>query len=89
MNASELFKSGKLQAALDAQIQEVKGNPGDPSRRLFLFELAAFSGDLDRARRQIEAVKYDEAERDTMVIHYRVLLDCEEKRRRLFRDGLA
>ena len=89
MNASELFKAGKLQAALDAQIQEVKASPGDPSRRLFLFELAAFSGDLDRARRQIEAVKYDDAERDTMVLQYRVLLECEEKRRRLFRDGLA
>ena len=89
MNASELYKAGKLQAAIDAQILEVKAKPADPSLRLFLFELSAFGGDLDRAKRQIEAVKYDDAERDTAVLQYRVLLECEEKRRKLFRDGLA
>lgn len=87
--ATELFQAGKLQAALDAQIQEVKSAPGDASKRLFLFELASFAGDLERARRQIDAVRYDEAERDAQVAVYRGLLDAEEKRRRLFRDGLA
>jgi type VI secretion system protein ImpE len=89
MNASELFQAGKLQAAIDAQLQVVKANPADPSRRLFLFELAAFAGDLDRAKRQIEAVQYGEMERDAAVAAYRKLIDAEDKRRRLFRDGLA
>jgi len=89
MTATELFKAGKLQAATDAQIQEVKAHPADPSRRLFLFELAAFSGDLERARRQITAVQYGEPDRDTAVAMYAKLLDSEEKRRRLFRDGLV
>jgi type VI secretion system protein ImpE len=89
MNASELFKAGKLQAAIDEQIREVKANAADPSRRLFLFELAAFAGDLERAKRQIEAVSYGEPDRDATVAVYRKLLDSEEKRRRLFRDGLA
>lgn len=89
MNASELFKAGKLQSALDAQLQEVKAHPADPSRRLFLFELAAFTGDLERARRQIDAVQYGEPERDAAVASYRKLIDAEEKRRRLLRDRLA
>jgi type VI secretion system protein ImpE len=89
MTPSELYKAGDLKAAIDAQIQEVKVNPADPSRRLFLFELAAFAGDLDRARRQIDAIQYGEAERDAAVASYRKMLDAEEKRRRLFRDGLS
>jgi type VI secretion system protein ImpE len=88
MTATELYHAGHLQAAIDAQIQEVKTHAADPNRRLFLFELAAFAGDLDRARRQIDAVHYGEAERDAAVASYKGLLDAEEKRRRLFRDGL-
>jgi type VI secretion system protein ImpE len=89
MTATELYNAGKLQAALDAQIQEVKAHPADANKRVFLFELAAFAGDLDRARRQIDAVRYDDPERDATVASYTALLDAEEKRRRLFRDGLA
>jgi type VI secretion system protein ImpE len=54
MNASELFKTGMLSDAIAAQVQEVKSHPADHGRRLFLFELLAFAGDLDRARKQIE-----------------------------------
>jgi type VI secretion system protein ImpE len=89
MSASELFKSGNLQPAIDAQIKEVKANPADHARRLFLFEMLAFAGDLDRARRQVDAVNYGQMELDTAVLAYRKLLDAEEKRRRLFRDGLS
>lgn len=88
MTATELFKQGQLQQAIDAQIAEVKATPADHGKRLFLFELAAFAGDLDRARRQIDAVQYEEKDRDVAVASYRKLLDSEEKRRRLFRDGL-
>ena len=89
MNASDLFKQGRLKEAVDAQLQEVKAKPADHGRRLFLFELSAFAGDLERARRQIDAVKYDDAEQQMATDGYRKLLDAEEKRRRLFRDGLA
>jgi type VI secretion system protein ImpE len=88
MNPSELYKAGRLQEAIDAQIKEVKANAADHSKRLFLFELLAFAGDLDRARRQIEAINYGEAERDTAAIAYRKLLDSEQARRRLFSEGL-
>ena len=88
MNATELFRSGKLQEAIDAQVREVKTNPVDQGQRLFLFELLVFAGDLDRAGRQIEAIHYDNPELDGAVLAYRQLLDAEKARRRLFHEGL-
>jgi type VI secretion system protein ImpE len=88
MSGSAFFREGKLVEAIDAQTQAVKAAPTDPNQRLFLFTLLAFSGNLDRARRQIEAVKYDDLGRDNGAMLYRLLLDAEEARRRLFRDGV-
>jgi type VI secretion system protein ImpE len=88
MNASSLYRAGQLQAAIDEQIKEVKAAPADKAKRLFLFELLAFSGDLERARRQIEAITYDELELEAQVLDYQKLLDAEERRRRLFSEGL-
>jgi type VI secretion system protein ImpE len=88
MNATELFKAGQLQQAIDAQVQVVKSKPADQGARIFLFELLCFAGDLDRAQRQIEAVKYEEMEREAAVLEYRKLLDSERLRRRLFTEGL-
>src|SRR5437764_1215018 len=89
MNAGELYKSGRLQEAIDAQIQEVKGSPADQAKRLFLFELVAFGGDLDRARRQIDAIQYEDNDLQLALMSYRKLIDCEEARRKLFSDGLS
>jgi type VI secretion system protein ImpE len=89
MNASELFKAGRLQDAIDAQLKAVKADPADHGKRLFLFEMLAFSGDLERAGRQIEVINYGELERDKAVMDYRKLLDAEQARRRLYSEGLA
>lgn len=88
MNASDLYKAGKLQEAIDAQLQEVKKAPADHGKRLFLFELLAFAGELDRARKQIDVIQYNEPDRDLMVLSYRKNLDSETARRKLFSDGL-
>jgi len=89
MNASELYKAGRLNEAIEAQVREVKASPADQSKRLFLFELLFFAGDLDRARRQIEAIIYDDRDLQLAVMSYRSLIDAELSRRRLFSDGLA
>jgi type VI secretion system protein ImpE len=88
MSAGDLYRAGKLQEAIDAQVQEVKANPADQARRLFLFELSAFAGDLDRAQRQIDALKFEEAELETAQLGYRKLLESERARRRLFAEGV-
>lgn len=87
MNANELFKAGQLQAALDDQLQDVKAHPGDSNRRLFLFELAAFTGDLDRARRQIDMLTFETPELLAAVTIYKNALDSEQARRSLFSQG--
>jgi type VI secretion system protein ImpE len=88
MTATESFKAGRLAEAVAAQVQEVKAHPADNARRLFLFELLSFSGDLDRARRQVEAIRYDEPELAAALVNYRALLDSEAARRTLFADGV-
>jgi type VI secretion system protein ImpE len=88
VNATELFKAGRLADAVDAQIKEVKSDPADQAKRLFLFELLAFTGDLERAKRQIDVVQYGEPGLDAAVLGYRKLLDAEESRRRLVKDGV-
>lgn len=87
MNAHELFNAGRLSEAIDAQLADVKTNPGDQGKRLFLFELAAFGGDLDRATRQIDALKYEEMELQMAAQNYRNLLESERKRRLVFNEG--
>jgi type VI secretion system protein ImpE len=89
VTANDLFKAGKLKEAIDAQLAEVKAKPADHGRRLFLFELAAFAGDLERARKQIDAVEYPEPELAATLANYRKLIDAETLRRRLFADGVA
>ncbi len=88
ISASELFRAGQLGEAVAAQIQEVKSRPADQARRLFLFELLAFAGDLDRARKQIDVVQYSDPELDAATANYRSLLEAEGRRRRLFADGV-
>src|SRR5689334_7942948 len=87
MNATEFFKAGQLPQAVEAQLKEVKAHPQDHGKRLFLFELLAFSGDLDRARKQLDVVKYDTLEQEAATLQYRKLLDSEGLRRRLFQES--
>jgi type VI secretion system protein ImpE len=87
LDANELFKAGKLKEAVEAQIAEVKSKPADQGKRLFLFELFAFAGELDRARRQIDALEYEELELQAAAGDYRRLLDSEEARRKVFHEG--
>jgi type VI secretion system protein ImpE len=89
MNASDLYKAGRLQEAIEAQVQEVKSSASDPSKRLFLFELLLFAGDLERARRQAEAIAYKDPDVDAAVAVYRKLVDAEQARRDLWARGVA
>ena len=84
MNAHELFKNGNLSAAVEEQTDQVRIEPGNQDKRLFLFELLMFAGDLDRAQRQIDALKYDDLQTEAARHTYRQLLDAERKRRQTF-----
>jgi type VI secretion system protein ImpE len=81
MTASDLFQAGQLQAATDAQVQKVKAHPADQAARFFLFELLLFAGDLDRARKQLDALRYDKPENTAAVEAFRNALASEQARR--------
>ena len=83
MNASELFEACRLREAIDAQIQKVRGNPSDQGARMFLYELFLFAGDLDRARKQIDVLNYDDPKQIAAIERYRHVLDAEQMRRRV------
>lgn len=87
MNASDLFKAGKLQQAIDAQTAEVKSAPADPAKRTFLFELLCFAGELDRAEKQLAVVAQGGHQAEWAVQVYTNILHAERSRRRLFSDG--
>lgn len=88
MSPEELFKAGKLSAAIDAQLSVVKSKPGDKGARLFLFELMSFSGQWDRAQKQIDALSYDELELQTAIKGYSDILVAERARAALFESGV-
>ncbi len=87
MTSTELFQAGKLTEAIAAQIAVVKDKPADHKGRLFLFELLAFSGDLERAKKHLDLLNFDEIELAVTVEGYRKLLASEAARREVFKNG--
>jgi type VI secretion system protein ImpE len=87
MNTQQLLIDGRLADAVAAQIEEVKAQPTDPDRRLLLFTLLCFAGQLERAELHLEAVSLsDESARTGMAV-YHALLAAEYERRKVYREG--
>ncbi len=81
MTAPDLFKAGRLQEAVDAQILKIKNQPADKAARLFLVELFLFQGDLDRAKKHLDMLSYDSPEAQAGLELYRRAWDAEGERR--------
>ncbi len=82
--ATDLFKAGQLQPAIDAQIQVVKAHPADHPARLFLYELFLFSGDVDRARKQIDMLTTEDPATQAAITLYKFAVEAEAARRQVF-----
>ncbi|HEY8462179.1 MAG TPA: type VI secretion system accessory protein TagJ [Blastocatellia bacterium] len=80
--AKELFDSGQLQAAIEEVTREVKANPTDTSRRIFLFGLLCFAGEWDRAEKQLDVIGDQDPQSDIGARIYRHNIAAERKRRR-------
>ena len=88
MTVKELFDSGNLDGAIEALTKEVKANPNDAVRRTFFFELLSFSGQLDRAAKQLEVIAHQDFENEMAAQVYINLLHAEGLRARLYSEGL-
>jgi type VI secretion system protein ImpE len=87
--AEELYKAGSLRGAIEELIREVKARPTDTQRRTFLFELLCFSGDWERAGRQLDVLAGQSAEADVAAQVFRNCIKAEQARAELYRNGLA
>ncbi len=83
-SARALYSAGQLSPAIEALGVELRSNPGDVQRRIFLFELLIFSGDWTRAEKQLDVLAGNGhmAEAGTMV--YRSAITAERVREHMF-----
>ena len=85
MDAQTLFKAGKLTEAVAAVTAYLRDNPGDLKNRTFLFELLCFTGDFDRAEKQLTIVM-QESSKESMLgtLLYKAALNAEKTRLEMF-----
>jgi type VI secretion system protein ImpE len=78
---------GDLAGAIAAAIDAVKRNPTDVSARIFLFELSMFSGEWDRAEKQLDTIGHQNAISAIGTLIYRQNFQNERERIKVFEDG--
>jgi type VI secretion system protein ImpE len=89
MNDAKLqLDKGNLSGAVESAIKLVKTNPTSVPGRIFLFELSCFSGDWDRAEKQLDVIGHQDADAMVGSMIYRQNFKAEQDRMKLFSDGL-
>lgn len=86
-NASELFASGELSAAIDALTVTVKKNPTDQQGRGLLAELLCIGGELERADKLLDALGNQDPEAAPALAMWRQVLRAEIARRDFHTQG--
>jgi type VI secretion system protein ImpE len=84
MNSRELYAAGKLDEAVQALGSELRNDPTDLKRRTFLFELLCFTGDYDRAEKQLDILADAGKEAAMGTLLYRSALQAARTRRDMF-----
>jgi type VI secretion system protein ImpE len=87
MTATDAFKAGKLADAVTAAIDQVRTSPADRGKRMFLAELFCFTGDLERADKQLDVLFQPDAADLMVVTLFRQLIRGETARREVFMQG--
>ncbi len=87
MNAVELYQAGDLQGAITAATQHLKSKPTDEASRLLLAELLCFSGDIERAEKQLDVISRQSTQGAVTLALYRQLLRGEAAREQVLREG--
>src|SRR5437762_1397358 len=84
MQAEERLKSGNLEEALAELQADVRREPANPQKRVFLFQLLCLLGRWDRALTQLQVLSDMDPKTSAMVQTYGPALKCEELRREVF-----
>lgn len=85
--AREHFDAGRLESAIEALGVELRSNPTDTQRRVFLFELLTFAGQYDRAEKQLDVLARGGPDNEMAVLPYRASLQGERIREHMFVTG--
>jgi len=80
MDAKDLIKAGNLSEARSQLVEELKSSPADLNSRTLLFQVQAYTGEWDKARRQLEVIRIQDANRETGVQVYLNLIQAETER---------
>jgi type VI secretion system protein ImpE len=85
MDAQTLLKAGKLTEAISALTAYLRDNPTDVKNRTFLFEMLCFTGEYDRAEKQLNVVE-QEGKKDSFLgtLLYKAALLGEKTRQEMF-----
>lgn len=86
--AKTKLDAGNLSGAIETALGAVKSNPTDERGRIFLFELSCFSGDWDRAERQLDVIGHQDANAMVGSLIFKQNFHAERNRMRYFSDGL-
>lgn len=84
MTPEQMLKEGSLDEALRLLTAEVRSNPSDVRRRVFLFQLLALRGEWERAQTQLNVVGELDAINGLMVTTYSAVLRGEAARAAVF-----
>jgi type VI secretion system protein ImpE len=85
MTPRQLFEAGQVRNAEGALSAHLRDHPGDSPSRTFLFELLCFSGQYDRASRQLALLSEGNRETEMGAVLYYSALHAEKIRHELFR----
>lgn len=87
MSAQELFRAGRMAEAIELLGAELRDEPTDAQRRIFLFELLCFAGSYARAEKQLDILAQRGADAAMGTLLYRSALHAEQIRQDLFAAG--
>ncbi len=86
-SAVELFQAGSLREAIELATAAVKAKPMEIAGRSILAELLSFSGDLERADKQLEAALLSDPKSMPGISLMRHLIRSEITRKEVFEQG--
>ncbi len=86
-DAKTYLDTGNLTAAVESALNQVKARPADAPARTFLFELSCFSGDWERAEKQLDVIGHQSAASMIGAKVYEQNFKAERDRTKLFSDG--
>lgn len=86
--AKILLDAGNLSEAINATLNHVRTKPTDITARIFLFELSCFSGDWERAEKQLDVIGQQDANAMIGSLMYKQNLKAERDRLSVFNEGL-